>query len=52
MDAQLSPFEWIVQHLQLVGWPTLVVIAWKLRGVFETFLHNHLEHVQAFAGPD
>jgi hypothetical protein len=31
----LSPFEWASQHLQIVGWPALLVIAWRLRGYIE-----------------
>jgi len=32
---QLSPFEWVSQHLQLIGWPLLVIAAWKVSAVFE-----------------
>lgn len=29
VDPQLSPFEWAVQHIQLIGWPSVLVIVWK-----------------------
>jgi hypothetical protein len=29
MPADLSPFEWLSNHLQLVGWPTLIALSWK-----------------------
>lgn len=34
--VNLSPLEWASQHLQLIGWPALLVIAWRVRGYFET----------------
>jgi hypothetical protein len=27
---QLTPFEWAVQHIQLIGWPAVLVAAWKI----------------------
>ena len=41
-DAQLSPLEWALEHLQLIGWPLVVTLAWKLRGAFDTLVNNHL----------
>lgn len=35
MFVNLSPLEWASQHLQLVGWPALIVMAWRLRGGIE-----------------
>lgn len=43
----LSPLEWASQHLQLVGWPALIVIAWKLRGYIERVVFhkwNEVDH--------
>ncbi len=28
-----TPFEWVSQHIQLVGWPLVVLAAWKVRGI-------------------
>ena len=28
---------WIADHLAIVGWPTLLVLAWKTRGSFDEF---------------
>lgn len=36
----LSPFEYISQHLQLIGWPALVIIAWKAGNLFQTFVNT------------
>lgn len=30
-----TPFEWASNHLHLIGWPTLIVIAWKVSKYFE-----------------
>jgi len=46
MDTQLSPLEWALEHLQLIGWPTVVIIAWKLRGAFDTLVNNYLKHIE------
>jgi hypothetical protein len=35
----LSPFEWGSEHLHLIGWPTLVYLAWKVGSTF-TALKN------------
>jgi hypothetical protein len=32
------PFEWAFQHLQLIGWPALCVIAWKAAGFSQKFI--------------
>lgn len=34
----LPPLEWAFQHFQVVGWPALVVIAWKAGNVFRKFV--------------
>lgn len=31
----LSPFEWMSQHIQLIGWPALVWFAWTVARYFE-----------------
>lgn len=28
--VQQSPFEWAVQHIQLIGWPTVALLGWKM----------------------
>jgi hypothetical protein len=28
-----GPFEWAIHYLPVVGWPVIVVAAWKLRGI-------------------
>jgi hypothetical protein len=57
-----SPFEWASQHLHLIGWPALILIAWKVRGAVDKFfthvmrvegsIHkwdtNHLPHMQDY----
>jgi hypothetical protein len=30
-----SPFEWASQHLQIIGWPALVIFAWRVATYFE-----------------
>jgi hypothetical protein len=35
-----SPFEWVSQHLQLIGWPTLVYLAWKVSKYFDRASHQ------------
>ena len=27
--AAITPFEWALQHIQLIGWPTVILFAWK-----------------------
>lgn len=36
--SNLPPLEWAFQHLQVVGWPALCVIAWKVSGAFTRFV--------------
>jgi hypothetical protein len=43
--VDLSPLEWASQHLQIVGWPALLVIAWKLRGYIERVVFRKWEEV-------
>jgi hypothetical protein len=56
-----SPLEWALTHLQLLGWPTLCYLAWKVSGYFQKALHqitktveqidtmstNHFPHMEA-----
>lgn len=56
-----SPWEWAATHLQLIGWPTLCFLAWKVSGYFQKALHqitktveqidtmstNHFPHMEA-----
>lgn len=30
--------EWVSQHLQLIGWPTLIIFLWKARGYIDKFI--------------
>jgi hypothetical protein len=36
----LTPFEWVSSHLQLVGWPALIGIAWTFRGLTEKLVQK------------
>ena len=36
----MTPFEWVSTHLQLVGWPVLIFIAWQCRGFADRFMHQ------------
>jgi hypothetical protein len=61
VSNQASPFEWISQHIQLIGWPALVVCAWQVARFFEkisnqasktigqidTLATNHFPHMEA-----
>lgn len=33
--TNLPPFEWAYQHMMLIGWPALVLFAWKASKWFE-----------------
>ena len=35
----LNPFEWVSQHLAVIGWPTVCLLAWKVSR-FVTNLEN------------
>ena len=35
MVSSGSPFEWVAQHIQLVGWPALCIFAWQVARYFE-----------------
>lgn len=41
--SPISPFEWIVQHIQLIGWPTVVFATYKL----VRFLNNIMRRAEA-----
>lgn len=57
----LPLYEWVSQHIQLIGWPALCVIAWKAGNIFQKFLDkiekttgqidsmatNHFPHMEA-----
>jgi hypothetical protein len=59
--ASLSPFEWIYQHLALIGWPAVCIAAWTTSKWFEhalsiakktvaqvdTLTTNHFPHMEA-----
>jgi hypothetical protein len=58
--GNLPPYEWVTQHIQVVGWPALCIIAWKAGNVFHKFVDrlekttnqidmmatNHTPHIQ------
>jgi hypothetical protein len=62
--SNLPPYEWVMQHIQVVGWPALCVIAWKAGNVFRKFVDkletttgqintmatNHFPHMEASLG--
>jgi len=31
----LPPLEWAFQHMAVIGWPTLIIFAWKVSKYFE-----------------
>lgn len=39
-SSSISPYEWVMQHMQVVGWPTLCVIAWKAGNQFRKFINQ------------
>jgi hypothetical protein len=57
----VSVFEWAVQHLPAIGWPTLIVASWKISAYFskaasqitktvdqiDSLATNHFPHMQA-----
>lgn len=53
LDSQgLSPFEWVAQHMQLVGWPTLCYAVWRVTRFFtivETRVLSAEEHITTLA---
>lgn len=46
-DQLSTPIEWIISHLQAVGWPTLIVLAWKISG-FLTKVEQRFERLESF----
>lgn len=36
-----SPFEYFVQHIQLIGWPAVVAVAWRA-GTFLTKVEDRM----------
>lgn len=59
--ANPSPFEWVSQHIHMLGWGTVVVAAWKIASFFaeakqrvlktehqiESMATNHFPHMEA-----
>jgi hypothetical protein len=41
--ANPSALEWAIDHLSLVGWPTLLAITWKFKGAFDKYLNGIAE---------
>ena len=41
-----TPFEWVNDHIHLVGWPVLIFVCWQLRGIFERFKREHTEAIK------
>ena len=55
-----TPWVWVIEHLSAVGWPVIVVLAWKVSKYFEriaaqvsktisqidTMSTNHFPHMQ------
>lgn len=55
-----NPFEFVSQHLQVIGWPALLYFAWKVSGYFaritmqatktigqiDSMATNHFPHMQ------
>jgi hypothetical protein len=35
LNSSPTPFEWVSSHLQVVGWPVLVYLAWKVSKYFD-----------------
>lgn len=56
-DASGNPLEWASQHLHVIGWPVLVLLAWKARGILQDatdgkdmltkMATNDIPHIQA-----
>lgn len=60
IPAVQTPIEWIATHIQLVGWPALVGLAWTAGNYFKGLKHqvketitqidhmatNHFPHMQ------
>jgi len=58
----LTPWEWSLQHLHLMGWPTVVFLAWRAGSYFkklqgdvvktidqiDTMATNHAPHMQMY----
>ena len=60
LQSSPNPFEFITQHLQVIGWPALCFFAWKVSKYFErittqasktigqidTMATNHFPHME------
>jgi hypothetical protein len=61
VTLQPSPWIWAVNHLHLIGWPTLCILAWRISKAFtqassqitktvgqiDTMATNHFPHMQS-----
>lgn len=50
--SSLTPLEWVSQHIQLIGWPTLIYATWRVTRFFtivETRVLSAEEHVTKMA---
>lgn len=47
MIENLTPFEWASQHIQLIGWPALLIMAGKVTWVVGRFLVRQELQVEA-----
>lgn len=59
--SNLPPLEWAFQHFQVIGWPAIVIAAWKVAAAFQKFIDriekttgqidnmasNHFPHMEA-----
>ena len=44
--SNLPPMEWAFQHLQVIGWPTLLLLAWRVSKYFERVTSTATKTVQ------
>lgn len=52
LSNNLSPFEWVSSHLQLIGWPTLCYAVWKVTRfmtMVESRVLNSEAHIEKMA---
>ena len=35
-----TPFQWTLDHIALIGWPTLIAVCWVFRGRLDAFLRR------------
>ncbi len=34
LQSNATPFEWVSEHLHIVGWPILCIFAWRVSAAF------------------